>query len=167
MVPIGWVIGCPLLGYVSDRLGRRKPVLLGGALLMLAAGLTAIYVPVGTLPRYSVALVLGIASGAAMIPFSMMKETNPAQVKGTAAGVMNFLVFVTTGIVSPFISHLMLPRQGVPLTLSDFQTAFLPLVGGVVLALILALFLRETGTAEQGPLVRGADGPSVRTLAPA
>ena len=167
MVPIGWVIGCPLLGYVSDRLGRRKPVLLGGALLMLAAGLTAIYVPVGTLPRYSVALVLGIASGAAMIPFSMMKETNPAQVKGTAAGVMNFLVFVTTGIMSPFISHLMLPRQGVPLTLSDFQTAFLPLVGGVVLALILALFLRETGTAGQGPLAKVGTKPFVPTLAPA
>ena len=111
MVPIGWVIGCPLLGYISDKIGRRKPVLIGGALVMLGAGLAAIYVPVGTLPPYSVALVLGIASGAAMIPFSMMKETNPSQVKGTAAGVMNFLVFVTTGIMSPFISRLMLPRR--------------------------------------------------------
>ena len=114
MVPIGWVIGCPLLGYISDKLGRRKPVLIGGALLMLAAGLAAIYVPVGTLPPYSVALVLGIASGAAMIPFSMMKEVNPAEVKGTAAGVMNFLVFVTTGLMSPFISRLMAPSVDAP-----------------------------------------------------
>ncbi|WP_158811502.1 MFS transporter [Beijerinckia sp. L45] len=158
MVPIGWVIGCPLLGYVSDHLGRRKPVLIVGALVMLGAGLAAIYVPVGTLPRYSVALILGIASGAAMIPFSMMKEVNPAQVKGTAAGVMNFLVFVTTGIMSPFISRLMLPAQGVPLTLAEFQNAFLPLVGGVVLAIILSVFLRETGSraaVPAGPLVGG------------
>jgi MFS family permease len=35
MVPIGWVIGCPLLGYVSDRIGRRKPVLIAGALVTL------------------------------------------------------------------------------------------------------------------------------------
>ncbi|MDX2422262.1 MAG: hypothetical protein QNK43_06255 [Amphritea sp.] len=72
---------------------------------ILVASLAAIYVPVGTLPPYSVALVLGIASGAAMLPFSMIKEANPSQVKGTAAGVINFLVFVTTGIMSPFISR--------------------------------------------------------------
>jgi MFS family permease len=147
MVPIGWVIGCPLLGYISDKIGRRKPVLIGGALLMLAAGLAAIYVPVGTLPPYSVALVLGIASGAAMIPFSMMKEVNPAQVKGTAAGVMNFLVFATTGLMSPFISRLMAPSIDAPLSLEQFQMAFLPLVAGVVVAIVLSLFLHETGTA--------------------
>jgi len=30
-VPFGWIIGCPLLGWISDRIGRRKPVILGGA----------------------------------------------------------------------------------------------------------------------------------------
>jgi MFS family permease len=160
MVPIGWVIGCPLFGYISDKIGLRKPVLIIGAFVMLAAGLTAIYVPVGTLPRFSVALVLGIASGAAMIPFSMMKEVNPSQVKGTAAGVMNFLVFVTTGIMSPFISRLMLPSQATPLTLSEFQSAFLPLVGGVVLAIVLSFFLRETGTrAGHSPVIPAPAAP--------
>jgi MFS family permease len=151
MVPIGWVIGCPLLGYISDKLGRRKPVLIGGALLILAAGIAAVYVPAGTFPRYSVALVLGVASGAAMIPFSMIKEANPSQVKGTAAGVMNFLVFLTTGVVSPFISRLMVPSQDAVLTLREFQQAFLPLVFGVVIAIVLSLFLRETGSGRASP----------------
>lgn len=148
MVPIGWVIGCPLLGYIADKIGRRKPVLIAGAIVMLAAGVTAVYVPPGILPKFAVALVLGIASGAAMIPFSIMKEINPQQVKGTAAGVMNFLVFVTTGIMSPFISRLMVP-QGAPLTLHEFQNGFLPLVGGVIVAIILSFFLHETGLANK------------------
>ena len=68
-----------MLGYISDKIGRRKPVLIGGALVMLAASLAAVYVPAGAaFPRFPVALVLGIGSGAAMIPFSMIKEANPS-----------------------------------------------------------------------------------------
>ena len=147
MVPIGWIIGCPLLGYISDRIGRRKPVLIGGAFLMLAAGLALIYVPAGAVPRFPIALLLGLGSGAAMIPFSMIKEANPSEVKGTAAGVMNFLVFLTTGVMSPFVSRLMLPSDGEPLTLAGFQDAFMPLTVGIVIAIILSLFIRETGLA--------------------
>jgi MFS family permease len=147
IVPIGWVIGCPLLGYISDRIGRRKPVLIAGALIMLAAGLVAVYVPENLLARYAVALVLGIASGAAMIPFSMIKEANPSEVKGTAAGVMNFLVFLTTGVMSPFISRLMVPANGVTPSLGEFQNALLPLVVGTAVALVLSAIMRETGTA--------------------
>ena len=33
MVPLGWVFGCPLLGWLSDRIGRRKPVIIGSAVL--------------------------------------------------------------------------------------------------------------------------------------
>ena len=35
-VPLGWIIGCPLLGWASDRIGRRKPVILAGAVVLLA-----------------------------------------------------------------------------------------------------------------------------------
>ncbi|WP_291363149.1 MFS transporter [Acetobacter sp. UBA5411] len=145
MVPIGWVIGCPLLGWISDKIGRRKPVLIGGALVLLACSICAVYLPVGVMPKYSVALIMGIASGAAMIPFSSMKEANPPEVKGTAAGVMNFLVFGTTGVMSPLVSALM--GKSTDLTLQEYQHAFMPLLVGIVIALILSLPLKETGWA--------------------
>ncbi|NRT10830.1 MFS transporter [Flavobacterium sp. 14A] len=147
IVPIGWVIGCPLLGYISDKMGKRKPVLIGGALVMLVVGITAVYMPAESTiwMRYSVALILGIASGAAMIPFSMIKEANPPEVKGTAAGSMNFIVFGTTGLLSPFVSFLMGPTPDSSLTLTQFQEALLPLIGAIVVALILSFFINETG----------------------
>jgi len=55
-----------LLGYISDLIGRRRPVLMGGALVMLAAPLSAVY-PKAEFPRYSMPLALGIGSGAAII----------------------------------------------------------------------------------------------------
>ena len=45
----------------------------------------------------------------------------------------------------------MLPSQASPMTLGEFQSAFMPLVGGVVLAIVLSFFLRETGSAAAKP----------------
>ena len=69
-VAMGWVFGCPILGYIADRFGRRKPVVLAGAALMLAATLAIFYLPPETFPPYLLGFLLGFGSGAAMIPYS-------------------------------------------------------------------------------------------------
>jgi MFS family permease len=45
MVAFRWVFGCPLLGFITDKIGRRKPVLIGGAVLMIISLLQLIYLP--------------------------------------------------------------------------------------------------------------------------
>jgi len=147
MVPLGWVIGAPLLGYVADRIGLRKPVLFGGMAVMLLAGLAVIYFT-PLLPHYIGGLVFGIASGCAMIPYSMIKEANPDEVKASTAGTMNLIVFGFSAILGP-VFGLALQRLsgGGALTSRTFELADSIWVGSIVLALILAFFLRETGTA--------------------
>src|SRR5258705_6631932 len=90
-VPFGWIIGCPLLGAISDRIGRRRPVIAGGALVLLACLVWILYGPAQVLPPYVLALTAGVASGAAMLPYTVIKEANPAAVSGTATGVVNFI----------------------------------------------------------------------------
>jgi len=146
MIPLGWVIGCPLLGYISDHLGRRKPVLIGGALLMLAASAAILYLPADIAPHYIFGLLLGIGSGAAMIPYSIIKEVNPDNVKGSATGAINFLVFTFSALLTPVFGHLLARiAAGNALTLRVFQEAGVWLLGGIVIAIVLAVFLIETG----------------------
>jgi MFS family permease len=76
-VPFGWIIGCPLLGFISDRLGRRKPVIAGAALVLFLCMAWALYGPPDLLPPYLPGLIAGIASGAAMLPYTVIKEANP------------------------------------------------------------------------------------------
>ena len=45
----------------------------------------------GVLPPYVLGLVAGVASGAAMLPYTVIKEANPPEASGTATGVVNFL----------------------------------------------------------------------------
>ena len=149
MVPLGWVIGCPLLGYIADRIGRRKPVLIGGALVMLAAAGTVVYLP-HLMPPYVLGLVLGIGSGAAMIPYTVIKEVNPDNVKGSATGAINFLVFTFSALLAPAYGWLLKALSaGGPLTLPVFQKASVVGITGIVLAIVLACFIRETGRAVQ------------------
>jgi len=147
-VAIGWVFGSPILGYVADRIGRRKPVVLGGAALMLAATLAIFYLPPQTFPPYLLGFLLGFGSGAAMIPYSIIKEVNPDHAKGSATGAMNFLVFVMTALAAPVIGgSLQMLAGGAALTLDVFVTAGSVYVAAIVVAAILTLFLKETGSA--------------------
>jgi len=146
MVPLGWVIGCPLLGYLADRLGRRKPVLIGGAALMLVMSIVILHMPGGMAPPYWAGLLLGLASGATMIPYTIIKEVNPDEVKGSATGAINFLVFSFSALMAPVFGWLLARASaGGALTLSAFEEAGAVGLAGIVLAILLSCFIRETG----------------------
>ena len=145
-VAMGWVFGCPILGYIADRIGRRKPVVFAGAALMLAATLAIFYLPPETFPPYLLGFLLGFGSGAAMIPYSIIKEVNPDHAKGSATGAMNFLVFVMTALAAPAIGWWMQKLAGgAALTLDVFVAAGSVYIAAIVVAAILTLFLKETG----------------------
>ena len=145
MVPLGWVIGAPLLGYIADRMGRRKPALIAGLGLMLVSLISIIYFPRNSAP-YLGPLLFGIGSGAAMIPYTMIKEVNPDRVKGSATGAMNSLVYSLSALVAPVFGRALTTlSHGQALSLRAFQRADLIWLAAVVISLALTLFLRETG----------------------
>jgi hypothetical protein len=141
-VALGW-IGCPLFGFTSDKLGRRKPVVLGGAgvLAWILFGNPAI------LRGPVVGILLGVA--AAILPYSVIKDANPPELGGSATGVINFINFAFSAPVGPVAWSAAGPsarrrRHHGPDTLSGgVRTA----PYGIVLALVLSCFLKENGPA--------------------
>jgi sugar phosphate permease len=142
MVPLGWVFGCPLFGLLSDALRRRKAALSIGASLMLVFAVQLTFLP-GLLPTWLTLFAFGLASGSAMIPYTIIKEVNPDNVKGSATGVMNFLTCSVTAVIAPlFASHF---EKGSGNILD--RTAHLHNVHMFWIAtLIMAAMLRETGS---------------------
>ncbi|WP_188795981.1 MFS transporter [Dyella nitratireducens] len=146
MVPFGWVFGCPLFGWMADALHRRKLALIIGISLMLACALQLTFVP-GALPSWFTLLVFGIASGAAMIPYTIIKEVNPDNVKGSATGAINFVTFSVTALLGPVFSKHIGKTIGTPITnpeLHFFHSALF-WVAVIALALLVSFALRETG----------------------
>jgi MFS family permease len=153
MVPLGWIIGCPLLGWLSDRIGRRRPVIIAGGSVLLACLAWILYGPAGVLPPYLLGIVAGLASGAAMLPYTVIKEANPPEMGGTAAGVINFLNFTFSALLGPVFGFILRTVSGGAGTmeLSHYQTTFQPLLYGVALAIVLTFVLKETGPAARPP----------------
>ena len=153
LVPVGWMIGCPLLGWLSDRIGRRKPVIVGGAAVLFASLAWILFGPVSLLPPYVLGLTAGVGSGAAMLPYTVIKEANPPEMSGTATGVVNFLNFTFSALLGPVFGWILAAVSGgaPSMSLAHYQTAFEPLLYGVALAIVLTLLLKETGPAARRP----------------
>ena len=163
MVPLGWAVGCPLIGWLADFVGSRKPVLLGGGLLMFVAIAQIVIAPGLMSPLVSM-FVFGVASGAAMIPFTIIKEANPDGVKGSATGIQNFIVFGISAGVGPVFGNMLGKTLSVTGDHNEHfrhaGTFWLVCTG---LALVACLFLRETG---RRPAADGqAESETVHSLA--
>ena len=153
IVPVGWMVGCPLLGGLSDRIGRRKPVIIGGAVVLLLCLAWILYGPTEVVPPYVLGFTAGVASGVAMIPYTVIKEANPPNLSGTATGVVNFLNFTFSALLGPVFARILASVSGGAsrMSLDHYQTTFAPLLYGVGIAIVLTLLLKETGPAVRPP----------------
>jgi MFS family permease len=124
-------------------------VIAGGAVVLFACLAWILYGRADVFPPYVLGIVAGIASGAAMLPYTVIKEANPPSMSGTATGVVNFLNFTFSALLGPVFGWLLVTVSGgaSPMTLDHYQMAFQPLLYGVALAIGLTLLLKETGQA--------------------
>lgn len=149
---VTWAIASLAYGAASDRIGRRKPLFIGGVAISLVLWATLIYVrdlPVALLMPLLAAI--GFFSGCFIISFAFAKESVPARMAGTVSGFANMGVIQGPMYMQPLVG-LILDRswQGTMLDgkrvfdFAAYQQGFsLILIWGVISLLLLA-FTRET-----------------------
>lgn len=146
-----WAVASPIAGALSDRIGRRKPIYLGGAFLS-AGGWTAMFYAHVPLPLFvAVAAVTSFASGAVVLGFAYAKESVPVQFLGTISGAINIGNMIGPMLLQPGIGQMLEKNWagrmagGVRIyDLSAFQAAFLLVVGWALLSCILISVTTET-----------------------
>ena len=158
LLMICWAVAGPVLGGLSDRIGRRKPFYLGGALIGAGCWTVMILAPSLPLTWFIALLVLaGLASGAMIIGFAWAKESVPPPQAGTVAGVVNMGVMIGPTLLQPLIGWMLdqhwtgLGEAGARLyTPQAYQAGFTPLLIWLGLACLFLAFARETRCRQMG-----------------
>ncbi|MFZ2162411.1 MAG: MFS transporter [Sideroxyarcus sp.] len=145
----GFAIGAFFIGTLSDRIGRRKPVMVAGALgyclcwLPLLAGM-----PMGSVLSYSLFFAMGLCAPSFTLSWSCAKEVNPPALSGMATSVVNVGAFLGTAILQPLVGWAIdrahAGADGAPLGLGDYRAGIAIMAGFALMGLIATLFIRET-----------------------
>ena len=152
MMLVIWSMSSLAYGPISQRIGLRKPLYIGGFVLAMLLWSIVVFVP--ALPRaVLVALLAGVAvsAGVFVLTFAFAKESVPAHLGGSASGIANMGVMLGGLVMQPLVG-LMLDRRwdgrmanGVRVhDFSAFQSGFALILVWGAFSLILLAFTRET-----------------------
>ncbi|MFG1481106.1 MFS transporter [Xanthobacter sp. V4C-4] len=96
---VGWLVGGPVAGLVSDRYRTRRALLLGASLATCAVTLAIASISeISITGMYGLMLLLGLASTSQVVCFAAAVEHNPPEVTGTAIAATNMLIMLLGGL---------------------------------------------------------------------
>lgn len=148
LIFFGSIVGCPLVGWLSDALGRRKPLMILGAVATLVI-LVPLFLNVAltTLELSIIFFSLGLFTSTQVISYPLVAESNTAENTGAATGVASVLIMGGGGVGQVLYGWLM-QHHAVAVTqqytVADFQYAMWMFPLTVIAALLAVLLIRET-----------------------
>lgn len=149
----GFAVGCLAIGTLSDRLGRRKPVLVASSTLyslLWLVWLSAVSMPIAL--SYALFAVMGVTTASFSLTWACAKEVNPPQLSGMSTSVTNMGGFLAAALLQPAVGLVMDAGwdgtlvEGVRVYAVDtFRHGIGLLAAAALFGTVASLFLRETG----------------------
>lgn len=147
---LGYAVGCPLLGALSDIARRRKPTLVFCAVLGLFSTAAVVYLPLQQ-SKWSYSFLffcIGMAASGQNVGFATISEQVEMATRATALGLNNGAIILFGALIPPLASYfiyLSAGGQSEQLAAGNFMVGFtlMPILYAVSLLLSL-LLIKET-----------------------
>jgi len=149
---LSFALGALFWGWISDRIGKRKPFLVSAAAAYLLSWLMLIYLPWTTgITGYIIFIFMGFAASGFVITFAAAKEIVHPHLSGMGVSVVNTGCFVGTALAQPLVGYIAdltwdgTLAAGVRIySAADYQNGFIAMILFSILALAAAFRVRET-----------------------
>jgi MFS family permease len=149
---IGFAIGCPIAGWYSDYIRRRKIIMIVGTATALITMLSVLYLSNASLRTLEGLMFLfGFGASGFFLCFPMIREIHLLIFAATVIGFMNIFDSICEALTEPFIGKLLdLGWKGTYdhgariFTVHDYHLALLTIPVYYLLALIFLFFIKET-----------------------
>lgn len=148
---LGWAIGAPIGGFLSDLSGRRVlPLVLGAVMSFFCISLVLFYPGLSHNWLFILLFLYGVFSGTEIIVFIMAKENTAAKLSGTVFAAVNMIVTLGGVIFQPLVgklldtfgdSHLIAGEH--VYSVIDYQIALSVLPLSLIIVMILAFFMKD------------------------
>ncbi|ABI55558.1 MFS transporter [Alkalilimnicola ehrlichii MLHE-1] len=149
LATVAFAIGCLVAGMYSDRVGRRRPVLIGGAVVYFAVCLGLWLLPWGPGPlAMALFVALGLSAGCFVVAYAHAKEVTAPALAGMGIAFVNTGLFLGAALFQPifgWIMDLLLLAAGrSDYGVAEYQGGLVLLCAFAALALAASLLLHET-----------------------
>jgi sugar phosphate permease len=151
LIFIGWGISGPLSGWLSDKMGRRKPIMIVSALCGIVFTSLFVFLPnLSETSAYLIFFAFGLTNTGVAIAYAVSTELHDRSLVGTSIAFTNMTSIFVGALLQPLVGCLVDMVSGARayhvehLLLSDFQSGLkiLPLCS--LVALVLAFTIKET-----------------------
>lgn len=142
---LGYAIGCPLFGYLSDKLKQRKPMMILSISIVFLSLSAIIYLPLNQLLMLLCFFLLGIGASGQSIGFAIISEYCQQSYLTIGLAFNNTLIMVFGAISAPVIGMMLDRNMHLTSSLFNYQENFSILLGFILLGFVLSIVLiRET-----------------------
>lgn len=151
MLFLGSILGGPVMGWLSDRLGFRVSPMKISAVISLGIILLILYAPVSFIQMNILFFLLGFFTAAQVISYAQVAENNAPSMTAMAVSTVSILTQSGYIIYQNGFSWLLSQHGGMKIvngspvySLADYQSAAILLPLGLILALWVVWNLKET-----------------------
>jgi predicted MFS family arabinose efflux permease len=145
LISIGFIVAFPLAGIISDKIGKKKPVLLTGIILSSLFWLVMAFFggALNSFQLIALLVFLGFSYGVTCIFLTIPVTLFPLEISGSAIAGLNIFNFIGGGFFPFFMGFIIDSTNQAGNEFFPYQIIFLVSTLGTLLSLACAIFFKE------------------------